>query len=329
MKLSSASAIVALLFSGQAFSLPAPVPAPGAANDSLAPFISRSHMDVAEWWAIDADHDYRLTYLSAYAWTEDVKPPYHFISPQFYAGIWNPRADDPSINKTCSMTGQSYTTFLRQHKRYIGMGYRPRMIKAFSGNNHWSGLVKYVAIWVEDVDAGSVEWKAELGLSTDKFVELFNQYVKEGYRLTHVSGYEEVGLSDGTQPGSRSGLPYYTAIWEKRPHETDSAKRWEARIGLTSQQYQRAVTQKKAAGLRPVLVEGYTVGNVDYFAAIWEEAAEEGLVGWQARHDLTEERYEEVNKDLAAKGFVPTVVSLYGDGVSATAKYAGIWEKWN
>jgi Bacterial tandem repeat domain 1 len=58
----------------------------------------------------------------------------------------------------------------------------------------------------------------------------------------------------------------YAAIWERR-----GGFSWQARHGLTSAQYQQAFDQLLKDGYRVVLVNGYSVGNEDRYAAIWEQ----------------------------------------------------------
>jgi hypothetical protein len=56
----------------------------------------------------------------------------------------------------------------------------------------------------------------------------------------------------------------YAAIWEKT-----SGPAWQAYHGLSSTQYQSTIDSLKAQGYRPVLVNGYSVGGVDYYVAIF------------------------------------------------------------
>jgi hypothetical protein len=109
----------------------------------------------------------------------------------------------------------------------------------------------------------------------------------------------------------------YAAIWEQRD---DFA--WQARHGLTSEQYQQAFDELLDQGFRPVCVSGYGVDGQDLYAAIWEQR--DGSA-WQARHGLTSEQYQQAFDELVGQGFKLTHISGYG--VDAQDLYAAIWER--
>jgi hypothetical protein len=109
----------------------------------------------------------------------------------------------------------------------------------------------YAAIWRKP---GSIPaWQARHGLTSAGYQATFDQLVGEGYKPVVVSGY-----SDGTQDR-------YAAIFRQLP----GAPAWQARHGLTAAQYQAAFDQLVAEGYRLELVNGYSVGAVDRFAALW------------------------------------------------------------
>jgi CubicO group peptidase (beta-lactamase class C family) len=148
-------------------------------------------------------------------------------------------------------------------------------------------------------------WVARHALSSSQYQMESNIWVGQGYRLTYVSGYEE------------GGAARYAAIWEKT-----SGPAWQASYGLTSAQYQSTVQGMLAQGYRPVLVNGYSVGGVAQFAAIFHL---DSGVDWVARHDLSPSQYQTELSTWAGQGFRLTHVSGYTSG--GAERYAALWEK--
>lgn len=74
-------------------------------------------------------------------------------------------------------------------------------------------------------------------------------------------GQTSSGLSVPTVKYSR-----YAAFWEKAGRPA-----WQARHGLTSAQYQQEFDKLASQGYRPVEVSGYSIGQQDMYAAIWEQ----------------------------------------------------------
>ena len=62
-----------------------------------------------------------------------------------------------------------------------------------------------------------------------------------------------------------SGGARYAAIFEMVPAQPA----WQARHGLTADQYQATFDDLSPAGYRPLVVAGYEVGGSPRFAGIW------------------------------------------------------------
>ncbi|KAG7284525.1 hypothetical protein NEMBOFW57_010900 [Staphylotrichum longicolle] len=153
-----------------------------------------------------------------------------------------------------------------------------------------------------------VPWAARHGLTSAQYQSVFNSFVSSGYRLTYVSGY------------SYNNDARYAAIWEKSvPYA------WTARHGLTSAQYQQAFDSNVAQGYRPKHVDGYAVGNMAYFAAIWDKSPAPGNGAWVARHGLTSAQYQAEVDKWVGQGFRIAHVSGYADG--GQARYAALFER--
>ncbi len=148
-------------------------------------------------------------------------------------------------------------------------------------------------------------WVARHGLTAAQYQTEFNTWTGQGYRLSYVSGYED------------GGSVRYAAIWEQT-----SGPAWRAFHGLTSAQYQSTVVTQQSQGYRPVVVNGYSVGGVAYFAAIFHVG---GGVAWAARHDLTAAQYQTEFNTWTGQGYRPVHVSGYTSG--GAERYAAIWEQ--
>src|SRR5215217_7304122 len=111
----------------------------------------------------------------------------------------------------------------------------------------------------------------------------------------------------------------FAAIWEQV-----GGPAFQARHGLTADQYQQTFNQLVNQGFRPTCVSGYTVGGGGQarFAAIWEQR---GGPAFQARHNLTADQYQQTFNQLVSQGFRLTCVSGYN--VGGRDRYAAIWEQ--
>jgi CubicO group peptidase (beta-lactamase class C family) len=147
-------------------------------------------------------------------------------------------------------------------------------------------------------------WVARHGLTPASYQAEFDRWVGQGYRLTSVSGYEEGA-------GVR-----YAAIWERT-----SGPAWQARHGLTADQYQQTVDALNAQGYRPVQVDGYAVGASVRYAAIFQQDA----TPWVARHGLTAAQYQAEFDRWVGQGYRLTSVSGYSS--NGQARYAAIWQR--
>ena len=127
----------------------------------------------------------------------------------------------------------------------------------------------------------------------------------QGYRPVRVSGYE------------LNGQDYYAAIW----HPTDGVT-WQARHGLTSAQYQQQFTALVGQGYRPTSVNGYTVGGVDYYAAVFELRSGPS---WVARHRMTNSQYQTEFNQWTSQGYRP--ISVSGYSINNVDYYTGVWEQ--
>jgi hypothetical protein len=194
------------------------------------------------------------------------------------------------------MTSDQYQKYFDQ---YVKDGYSLTWVSGYSLKG--DGGDRYAAIWVKNSGPAFV---AHHRMTSQQYQAYFDQYVKEGYRLSDVSGYD------------REGVANYAAIWIKT-----SGPEWVARHGLTSDQYQAAFDQYVKDGYRLRLVDGYTVGS-DFYAAIWDKSPAEA---WVAHHRMTSDQYQTYFDKYVGEGY--RLVDVSGYTVGGVANYAALWVK--
>ncbi len=102
-----------------------------------------------------------------------------------------------------------------------------------------------------------------------------------------------------------------------------SSGAWVARHGLSSAQYQAEFDKLTGQGYKLTNVSGYSLGNQDRYAAIWEKSDNQNA--WVARHGLSSAQYQAEFDKLVGQGYKLMQVSGYG--VGGQDRYAAIWEK--
>ncbi|MFI7126075.1 serine hydrolase [Nonomuraea sp. NPDC050153] len=166
-----------------------------------------------------------------------------------------------------------------------------------------AGRPGYAAIWEH---APGPPQFARHGLTEPEYRAEYQRLIKEGYRLIHVAGYE-VG-----------GKTYFAAIWE-----FTGGPDLITYHDMTSEQYQAEFDRQLKGGYRLIHVDGYGMGGKAHFAAIWEKVWGARGPDWEARHDLTAERYQAEFDRLTKDGYRPVHVSGYT--VGGVDLYAAIW----
>lgn len=97
---------------------------------------------------------------------------------------------------------------------------------------------------------------------------------------------------------------------------------WQARHGLTSDQYQQTFNDLVGQGYRLNYVSGYTFNNEPHFAAIWEQKPSPE---WVARHGMTSDDYQTAFNNYTQQGF--RLVLVNGYNVNGQDNYVAIWDK--
>ncbi len=159
-----------------------------------------------------------------------------------YAALWELKSGPPWVARH----GLTSAQYQAEFNTWTGRGYRLKWVQGYGVG----GTDYYAAIW-EKVRGSA--WVAHHGMSSSTYQGTFNAYVAQGYRLTHVSGYNV------------NGTDYYAAIWEK-----SAGPAFVARHRMTSLQYQQEFNKFANLGYRLKLVDGYAIGTSARYAAIWE-----------------------------------------------------------
>ena len=189
------------------------------------PWVAKNGLTAAQYqqeFDTLAGQGYRPVWVSGYG----------VAGQDFYAAIWEQRADVPWVAKH----GMTAAQYQQQFDTLAAQGYRPVQVSGYSV----AGQAFYAAIWEKSLL--TVPWAAHHGMTAAQFQQLTNDLGAQGYRLVQMSGY------------SVQGQALYAAIWEQ-----DSSVPWVARDGLTSTQYQQEFDNLASQGYRPTDVSGYSV----------------------------------------------------------------------
>lgn len=211
-----------------------------------------------------------------------------------YAGLWVAN-DGTSWQARHGLDAANYQNTFDQ---LVHQGYRLSRVSGYSEGRD----ARYAAVWVQNDGRA---WEAHHGLTASDYQATFDSLVGRGFRLTNVSGY------------AIDGQARYAGVWEQTPGPD-----WQARHGMTRQQYQQTFDALAPLGYVLTQVCGYRV-NVDVlFAAIWEKR--DGVV-WEAHHGMTSTEYQAKFDELNAAGYRLTWVNGYSD--TGIARYAAVWEQ--
>lgn len=198
-----------------------------------------------------------------------------------------------------SHSGMTSEQYHQKFEKYLQQGYHVVQVNGYTVN----GKDYYAAIW-DKSPVGS--WASRHGMSSDGMQKVFDAYLEEGYRMTHVSGYE-------AEHEAR-----FAAVWEKGDNKTE----WVSRGNLTSSEYQATFDTYSKKGFRLVDVSGYQVDGEVYYSAIFDKSPSGA---WVARHGLDSPAFQKEFDKYKGQGYVLRTFSAYNDGDEP--RFAGIWEK--
>jgi CubicO group peptidase (beta-lactamase class C family) len=180
---------------------------------------------------------------------------------------------------------------------FFKQGYQLKTVSGYVSG----GSERYAALWVKGGPLGPVDF----GIPAADFQNRFNNFFKQGYRLTWVSAHEA------------GGQLFYETTWEKT-----GGPEWQAKVGMSSADYQTAFNNFQKQGYRLVHVYGYSSNGSATYAAIWEKSSGPD---YQARNGISSTEFQNLYNQFLTQGYVLKVVSGFNTGGSD--QYAAIWEK--
>jgi CubicO group peptidase (beta-lactamase class C family) len=177
-------------------------------------------------------------------------------------------------------------------------GYRPTSISGYTKN----GQELYAVIFEKK---SGVAWVARHGLNAAQYQAAFDEFSKQGYRPTIISGY------------SVNGQVKFAAVFEKK-----TGSEWIARHNLTAAQYQATFDEYTKKGFYPAYINAYMSGNQELFACVFEKG---NNPVWAARHGLNSAQYQAAFNEFTGQGYYPKIVSGYNKG--GTDYFAAVFIK--
>ncbi len=199
----------------------------------------------------------------------------------FFAGIFEQRSGPRWV----AHVGLTSERFQQTFDQLVGRGYRLIDISGYAVNDQ----ALYAAIFEK---SSGLPQEVRHDLTDDQFQQTLDQLTGQGYRLVDVSGY---AVNDQA---------LYAAIFEK-----SSGPAWEAYHGLTGDQSQDVFDQLVGQGYRLVDESGYVVNGQAFFAGIFEQSSGPA---WEARSELTSERFQQTFDQLVGQGYRLLRISGYG-----------------
>lgn len=202
----------------------------------------------------------------------------------------------------------TYDSFNAENSRFSSLNYSLTTLCGYSNNN----TVNYHALWEKDMIRGEIIARARMTLeefqkySQLEYLSPNYPYVK--YSLVYACGYVV------------SGVPYFSAIWERRPSHF-----YQVQIHVTRSTLQNYVYEYKTGRLlfRLSFLNGYTLNNTDYYIAVWEQTS--AVDDWKVLYRINKQQFTENHAAFSSKGYRLKASSGYE--LDNTINYAAVWEK--
>lgn len=210
----------------------------------------------------------------------------------YYSAIW-----EKNNAIQIARHGMSAAQYQQEYNTQNQNGYRIKQVEGFGVGN----AIQFVAFWEKTTGPALI---ARHNLTAAQYQQEFNTNTQNGYRPTHVSGYNQ-GATD-----------YYACIFEKV-----GGPAWSARHRMDSKNYQAEFDNHFYQGYYPVLVNGYSDGASARFTAIWEKTPESISIAGIQHIDKTVGAY--INK----YGLPGAGVGIVKDGRLIFAKGYGFADK--
>ncbi len=178
-------------------------------------------------------------------------------------------------------------------------GYRISQVSGYSDN----GTDKYAAIFEKK---SGPTYVARHNLTPAQYQNEVNTLKAQGYRPVQVSGF----------PSGADAK--YAAIFFKEASAPASVPKH----GMTAAVYQAEFNKWTGLGYQLTDISGYTVGGIDYYAAIWEKI---GGPLRACRHRMTSAEYQDEYNEKSGQGY--RLLKVSGYSIGNQPRFAAIWEK--
>ena len=180
-------------------------------------------------------------------------------SPSLAVGPW---ASNPVVfgQEVSAVVDADYSAAWNHWK---DLGYTPVNL---SGIEKSGAATRYSGLWHKDPSI--VSWTSRRGMTATAYQDLWNQLTAQNYRVLDLDAHV-VG-----------GQAFYDVIFVK---DATFKPFFSHRI-LTLAQLDSKIASYDALGYRPIRINGYCVGNQNYYVAVW---VQDGLSDALIKRDLT------------------------------------------
>ncbi len=104
-----------------------------------------------------------------------------------------------------------------------------------------------------------------------------------------------------------------------------SSIEWKLDAGLEGERFEKAMEERREAGMRLVDFEQYRSGRVTKQAAIWVKSMPSDE--WESKKELSFVEFKKAHEEATKRGFV--IVDVEADRSGATLHFGGVWLKSN
>ncbi|MFJ5221413.1 serine hydrolase [Streptomyces sp. NPDC088400] len=254
-------------------------------------------MIVTDWQArhglTAADHQATFDQLTARGYRLMKISGYVLAGEPRYASVWGVQGGS-AWQARHGISAADYQAAVTSLERD---GFRPVDVSVF----HSGDEPLFSAVWERE---RSLEWVARHGLTGPEYQSLFDDLSHQGFRLRCVSPYADAG-------GER-----FACVWDRY-----AGPAWNARHGMSADEYQREFDTQREHGFRLIRVVGYPSGGDIRYAGIWEQSP--GHPG-AAAHGIAHSDFQHHFDTNTAAGL--RLVDISGSRAGGSATYTTVWE---
>ena len=218
------------------------------------------------------------------------------VQPSLAAGPWTEKV----VVYTQEEAARTSEEYAAAWSYYKNRGYAPTGLGAVEKSGQ---PVRYQGLWAKD--PGILDWTSKRNLTDAQYQEAWESLVGAGYRVLDLDAH------------ASGNSPRFHAIFVRE----SPSKPFVSHRSLTLTQLDAKVVEYKAAGYRPIKLNGYRVGSAQRYAAVWVKDAQ----GTDAilRRDLTGAQYGSAWTAYKNAGYRPLDIAAYP--TASGLRYGGIW----